>query len=238
LDIKYIQGQLGQAIQQGVAWLEARFKQWTQPTKANQVAGALTDLTRSKSELIAENMFLRQQLIVLERQVVRPKLKQRDRQILVMLASRVQLWRDALIIVKPETLVRWHRRGFKLFWRWKSRTKQGRSPIAAETIALIEEIAINNRTWRVKRIQGELLKLNIKVSKETVKRYVQRAQELTAPPTRADVGAFLANHAGETWACDLTSTPRGWRIRCVFQPLKTAPRHWPAHPRPTRRYWL
>jgi hypothetical protein len=70
LDIKNIPSQLGQAIQQGVAWLEARFKQWTQLTKANQVAGTLTDLMRSMSELIAENMFLRQQVIVLERQVV------------------------------------------------------------------------------------------------------------------------------------------------------------------------
>jgi hypothetical protein len=115
LDIKSIQRQLGQAIQQGVAWLEARFKQWTQPAKANPVAGTLTDLTRSKSELIAENMFLRQQLIVLERQVVRPQLRQRDRVVLVMLASRVQLWRDALHIVKPDTLTRWHRQGFRLF---------------------------------------------------------------------------------------------------------------------------
>lgn len=79
LDIKNIQRQLGQAIQQGVTWLEARFKRWTQPTKANQVAGALTDLTRSRSELIAENRLLRQQLIVLERQVARPQLRQRDR---------------------------------------------------------------------------------------------------------------------------------------------------------------
>jgi putative transposase len=67
--------------------------------------------------LIAENMFLRQQLIVLERQVARPQLRPRERVVLVMLASRIQAWRDALIIVKPDTLIRWHRRGFKLFWR-------------------------------------------------------------------------------------------------------------------------
>jgi putative transposase len=101
-------------------------------------------MRKSKSELIAENIFLSQQLIVLDRQVARPQLKQRDRQILVLLASRIQLWRDALIIVKPDTLIRWHRRGFKLFWRRKSRVRQGRLPIAAETIALIKEMAINN----------------------------------------------------------------------------------------------
>jgi len=71
LILKYVQRKLGQVVQQGVTWLEAQFKQWTQPTKTTQVAGILSDLTRSKSELIAENMFLRQQLIVLERQVAR-----------------------------------------------------------------------------------------------------------------------------------------------------------------------
>ena len=140
---------------------EQRFKQWTQPTKTIQVASTLTDRTRSKSELIAENMFLRQQLIVLERQVARPQLKPRDRQILVLLASRIRGWKQALVIVKPDTVVRWHQQGFKLFWRRKSRGRPGRPRIAAETIALIEEMAISNRIWRAKRIQGELLKLGI-----------------------------------------------------------------------------
>jgi hypothetical protein len=81
LVIKYVPNKLGQVI----------------------VASILTDLTRSKSELIAENMFLRQQLIVLERQVTRPRLKQRDRQILVILASRIRGWKEALVIVKPDT---------------------------------------------------------------------------------------------------------------------------------------
>ena len=207
MDIKSIQSQLGQAIQQGVAWLEARFKQWTRPTKANHVAGILTDLTRSKRELIAENMFLRQQLIVLERRVIRPHLRQRDRVVLVMLASRLPTWRDALITVKPDTLIRWHRQGFKLFWRMKSRTKQGRPPIASATIALIEEMAINNRTWRAKRIQGELFKLGIKVNKETVKKYMRRARKGLPPLKCGQTWAtFLANHAGETWACDFVQT--------------------------------
>ncbi len=161
-------------------------------------------------------MFLRQQVIVLERQVVRPQLRPRDRVVLVLLASRIQVWRDALIIVKPDTLIRWHRRGFKLFWRWKSRVKQGRPPIAAETIALIEEMTINNRTWRAKRIQGELLKLGIKISKETVKKYMRRARTGLAPRKRGQTWAtFLANHAGETWACDFVQT-YALRFRAVF----------------------
>ena len=85
--------------------------------------GTIADLRRSKEELIAENMFLRQQLIVLEREVKRPKLTQRDRQILALLSSRFQAWREALMVVKPDTLIGWHRQGFRLFWRKKSQGK-------------------------------------------------------------------------------------------------------------------
>jgi putative transposase len=134
------------------------------------VIGTLADLKRRRRELIAENMFLRQQLIVLERQVARPKMTQRDRHVLVLLASRIKGWKEALIVVKPDTLIGWRRLGFKLFWRQKSRTGQGRPPIPTEIITLIEAMAIHNRTWRAKRIQGELLKLGIKVSKETIKK--------------------------------------------------------------------
>ena len=169
--------------------------------------GTIADLRRSKEELIVENMFLRQQLIALEREVKRPKLTQRDRQILALLSSRIQAWREALMVVKPDTLIGWHRQGFKLFWRRKSQGKRGRPPIAADTIALIEEMAINNRTWRAKRIRGELLKLGIQVSKETVKKYVRRARKGLPPLNKGQSWAtFIANHAGETWACDFVQT--------------------------------
>jgi hypothetical protein len=88
-----------------VAYIESRFKQWTKPAKRGQIMNTLTDLKRNKSELIAENLFLRQQLIVLERQVDRPKLTQHDRRILVLLASRIQGWREALVVVKPDTVM-------------------------------------------------------------------------------------------------------------------------------------
>lgn len=205
--INPIARKIKQATQQGVARIETRFKHWTRPATSHQVIGTLADLRRSKRELIAENMFLRQQLIVLERQVSRPKITQRDRQILVLLASRIKGWREALIVVKPDTLIGWHRLGFKLFWRRKSRVRQGRPPIPAETIALIEEMAIHNRTWRAKRIQGELLKLGIKVSKETIKKYMRRARKGLPPIKRSQTWAtFLANHASEIWACDFVQT--------------------------------
>jgi putative transposase len=205
--INHIERKINQVIRQRVAWLETRFKQWTRPAVSHQVIGTLADLKRSKRELIAENMFLRQQLIVLERQVARPKMTQRDRQVLVLLASWIKGWKEALIVVKPDTLIGWHRLGFKLFWRRKSRIRQGRPPISAETIALIEAMAIHNRTWRAKRIQGELLKLGIKVSKETIKKYMRRARKGLPPLKRSQTWAiFLANHASEIWACDFVQT--------------------------------
>ena len=83
----------------------------------------LADIKRSKSELIVENAFLRQQSIVLQRQTKRPVLTPRDRGLLVLLASRFPRWREALMIVKPDTLRGWHRQGFRLFWRYKSNAR-------------------------------------------------------------------------------------------------------------------
>ena len=103
--LHYVRNKLAQIMQNGAALLEVRLKRWTQPSSTSQVASTLTDLTRSKSELIAENMFPRQQLIVLERQSTRPRPTQRDRQILVLLASRIRGWKEALVIVTPDTLV-------------------------------------------------------------------------------------------------------------------------------------
>jgi len=108
---------------------------------------------------------------------------------------------------EADTLIGWHRLGFRLYWRRKSRVRQGRPPIPAETIAPIEAMAIHNRTWRAKRIQGELFKLGIKVSKETIKKYMRRARKGLPPLKRSQTWAtFLANHAKEIWACDFVQT--------------------------------
>jgi putative transposase len=106
--INHIERKINRVIRLSVAWLETRFKQWTRLATSHQVIGMLADLKRSKRELIAEKMFLRQQLIVLERQVSRPKMTRQDRQILVLLARRIKGWREVLIVVKPDTLLRWH----------------------------------------------------------------------------------------------------------------------------------
>jgi putative transposase len=101
--------------------------------------------------------LLRQQVIVLKRQVARPQLTAKDRSLLVLLASRVRDWKNALLIVKPETVLRWHREGFKLFWRRKSKGKARKPRISEVTIALIKQMAIDNRRWGAKWIRGELV---------------------------------------------------------------------------------
>src|ERR1700690_2503567 len=117
----------------------------TKPAASDHVLGCLVDLARSKPGLVAENALLRQQLIVLRRSVKRPKLTRTDRVLLVLLASRVRAWRQALLIIKPDTLLRWHRQGLRLFWRHKSRVNPRLPQVPAETIALIVEMAAHNR---------------------------------------------------------------------------------------------
>src|SRR5215469_1815631 len=101
--------------------LSSRFARWTKPFRNSLPFSTLTDLGRSKFELIAENALLRQQLIILRRQVKRPACTKTDRLLLVLLARLVRTWNQTLLIVQPETLLHWHRQGFRLFWKYKSR---------------------------------------------------------------------------------------------------------------------
>src|SRR5205814_678874 len=96
---------------------------WRKPANNSLLLGTITDLPRSKHDLIAENALLRQQLIVLHRQVKRPQLTNSDRVLLVLLASKLQTWKTSLLIVQPDTLLRWHRRGFRWFWKKKSKAR-------------------------------------------------------------------------------------------------------------------
>ena len=190
--------QLGRSLARA---LRQRLITATKPADQAVVAGALTDLVRSRPALVAENAFLRQQLLVLRRNVKRPRCSPADRALLVLLASRFRAWRRALLMVQPETVLRWHREGFRFFWRRKSRPRSTPQPkVAAETIALIRELAAANRLWGAERIRGELLKLGIPVAKTTVQRHMRDAR----PPRRGRQtwATFLRNHAHETWACD------------------------------------
>jgi putative transposase len=200
------------------------FRRWSKPdnyapipnTVLNGVKGAAFDLARSKPELILENAFLRQQLIVLQRQTKRPKLTWRDRTVLVLLASKLHAWKEALVIVQPDTLLRWHRDLFRRVWRHKSRSKQtrGRKPLTEETIALIQRMARENRTWGAERIRGELLKLQIAVSKSTIQKYVRQARTPSGSSGQT-WSMFLQNHASQIWACDFLQS-HDFVFRAIF----------------------
>ncbi len=154
--------------------LRCRLLAVTKPPAAPLVVGTLADLARSKPALIAENALLRQQLIVLRRGVKRPRCTPADRALLVLLTKHVPAWRQALLIVQPDTLLRWHGQLFRWFWRRRSRAiaPAHRPPRAPETIALIREMALANRTWGAERIRGELRKLEIRVAPGHDIRYV------------------------------------------------------------------
>lgn len=189
--------------------LNQSLKYWTKPTTATLAVGTLADLTRSRRDLVAENALLRQQLIVLRRQVKRPRLTNGDRIHLVLLARFTRYWHNTLHIVQPDTLLRWYRDLFRLYWRGKSRKRERKRRIAQETIDLIKRMAAENRLWGAERIRGELLKLGVKVSKRTVQCYLPKRRRQSGQ----DWATFLRNHAGDIWACDFTV------VHDLFRPL-------------------
>ena len=164
------------------------------------VAGAGRDMPRSTAELLAENALLRQQVIVLRRAVGKPQLEDHERLLMVLLARFNAGWRQALHIVKPDTLLRWHSRLFKLLWKPKSKPNGQPARLAQETIDLIRMMRRDNR-WGAERIRGELLKLGIRVSKRTIQKYMCGVRE-PGEPGGQSWSTFIANHAGEIWACD------------------------------------
>ena len=121
------------------------------------------------ANLTAKNLALHQQLIVMNRSIKRPQIKTKDRLVLDYPLSLLENWQESLIVLKPETVVGWHKKGFKLFWRWKSRSKSpGRPRINHEIRNLIHKMAMANPLWGAPRIHGELLKLGIEISERTV----------------------------------------------------------------------
>jgi putative transposase len=171
------------------------------------------DATRTRVELVAENALLRQQVIVLRRQVQRPMLMAVDRWWMVMAAQLTRSWRDARMLVQPATLLRWHRDLYRRWWAWKSRTKRkGQPTVTAETAALIREMATANRLWGAERIRGELLKLGLRVCKRTVQKYMRRAPRSPSGPRW---GTFLRTHAQQIWACDFLQLHDAW-FRPIF----------------------
>ncbi len=180
--------------------LHTRFVRWTRPLTPSLLLGTIADLGRNKSELMAENALLRQQLVILKRQVKRPACTKRDRILLVLLARAVRAWKQTLFIVQPETLLRWHRELFRLYWKRRSKASSHKPKVAAETVALIREMARENRLWGAERIRGELLKLGIRVGKRTIQKHMRQVR--TPRPRGQRWATFLHNHAAQIWACD------------------------------------
>jgi transposase InsO family protein len=159
---------------------------------------------KSMSRLEAENVALRHQVMVLRRQVGgRVHLTNLDRLFLVRLYHWFPSIRRVLAIVRPETVVRWHRAGFRCYWRWKSRSRDGRPQISVELRALIRRISIENPLWGAPRIHGELLKLGFEVAQSSVAKYMVKR---CGPPSQG-WRTFLRNHAPDIAAIDLFVVP-------------------------------
>jgi len=174
-------------------------------------------LSAARATLVAENLALRQQLGVLQRSVKRPKLRKRDRVFWVWLSRLWSGWQSALTLVQPETVVRWHRQGFRLYWRWKSRKKAGRPQVDQEIQDLIHRMSRENPTWGAPRILSELLLLGHGVAESTVAKYMVRERK---PPSQT-WRTFLANHAGQIAAIDFFTVPTvTFRVLYVFLILR------------------
>jgi transposase InsO family protein len=175
---------------------------------------AFRDSFRGRAALQLELIALRHQLAAMKRTSRRPSLRPTDRLLWVLLSRLLPNWREMLVIVKPETVIGWHRKGFRLYWTWKSRRRRGgRPPIPCDVRALISRMSRENPLWGAPRIHGELLKLGIEVSEATVSKYLAR---LPKPPSQT-WRIFLRNHAKALSSIDFFVLPTAtFRLLMVF----------------------
>jgi putative transposase len=155
-------------------------------------------------DLALENLALRQQLAIFKRRHPRPRLRSTDRLFWVWLSKIWTGWREALIIVKPETVIAWHRQAFRFYWRWLLRRKSiGRPRVSAEVRTLIKQMTQANPLWGAPRIHGELLKLGIDISERSVSRLMPKVRN---PPSQT-WRTFLDNHFREFVSIDFLTVP-------------------------------
>src|SRR6266853_1917128 len=173
---------------------------------------------KTKARLEAEIWVLRHQLNVLRRQAPsKPRLTVADRVIFVWLYRLVPSVLSAVSVIEPQTVIRWHRMGFRLYWRWKSRSRGGRPRIPAEIRRLIREMSLANRLWGAPRIHGELLKLGIEVAQSTVAKYMARSGRGRSQTWKT----FLRNHSAGIGAMDFLIVPTvGFRLLFVLVILR------------------
>jgi putative transposase len=181
----------------------------------SSIAAALMAAFRPRASLVAENLALRQQLAVLRRAAPRPRLRPIDRAFWVVLSRTWPRWTDTLVLVKAETVIGWHRRGFIRFWARRSRCA-GRPPLDPAIVELIVRMVRENPTWSRRRIASELAKLGHVVSKDTVARYMPRRRPRPRPPSQT-WGTFVRNHLPGTLAIDfLTVKAATFGVLYVF----------------------
>ncbi len=169
---------------------------------------------QTRRNLVLENLALRHQLLVLNRKVKSPARRSSDRLFWAVLSATWSRWPKVLVIVQPQTVVRWHQAGFRLFWRWKSRRRSGRTPKDRELIELNRRMCLANPTWGSPRIQAELAKLGRPVSAATVRKYRPKGER--GPPSQT-WRAFLRNHTKQLVAVDFfTLPPVTFRVPFVF----------------------
>jgi hypothetical protein len=185
------------------------------------LVGTLRFIVRTRCELALENLALRQQLAVWKARQPRPRLTAMDRLFWILLSRLWKSWRSSLQVVRPETVVRWHRQGFRRYWAWKSRHRRGRPAMGTELRELIRRMSRANPLWGAPRIHGELRKLGLTVSQATVSKYMLRRRK---PPSQT-WRAFLKNHAKDLIAVDFFTVPTAtFRILFVLVVLSHARR--------------
>jgi hypothetical protein len=184
------------------------------------VLAGLSAFFRTRTVLALEILALRQQVTVLKRKRPRPPLNSSDRLFWVVLRRLWSGWKNVLIVVKPDTVVGWHRTGFRWYWHWKSRRRRGRPRVTAEIRELIRRLAQENAGWGAPRIHGELQKLGFEISERTVARYLRRLKR-RGDPKRSWL-TFLENHREAIVALDFFTVPT-----ITFRPL-VCDRTWPS----------
>lgn len=183
---------------------------------------ALVSALKSRRQLAMENVALRHQLDVLQRNAKRPRLKPSDRALWALLSRFLPSWRRHLTIVQPDTVIRWHRASWRLYWRWRSKPGRGRPEVSAEVRALVRRMSRENPLWGAPRIHGELLKLGYNICQTSIAKYMVRQP---GPPSQA-WHTFIRNHMTEIAAIDFFTVPTTtFKTLYVFLVLSLDRRH-------------
>ena len=195
------------------AWLRsqvaAMWKALTPHPGPSATGGGVRDVVRSRRSLILENAMLRHQVAILGRKSPRPRLTTWDRLQLLLAAAVVPTWRRALAIVQPDAILRWHREGFRILRRRRTRAGTGERQICADTVTLIREMATNNRMWGAERIGSEGRHQGQQADRTEI-----HSGSSPAPRRRPDLATFVKNHADDIWCCDFAQT-----YDLLFRPL-------------------